>query len=75
MRRRPHWPQSRAGGCLLWILILIALLIVLSVMFGGFQKGSKSGGMPAELSTCHNWQARALSADVLGHTGRWCHSA
>jgi hypothetical protein len=41
-RRRP---QSRAGGCLLLVLLLIVVLIILSVMFGGFQKGTKSGGL------------------------------
>ena len=43
--RRRRWPRSRAGGCLLWVLLLIVVLIVLSVMFGGFQKGTKSGGL------------------------------
>ncbi|MBV9382927.1 MAG: hypothetical protein JOY82_25190 [Streptosporangiaceae bacterium] len=40
-RRGEGRPRSRAAGCLLWILLLIALLIVLSVLFGGFQKGTK----------------------------------
>lgn len=48
-RRGRRWPQSRAMGCLLWILILIAVLIVLSLLFGGFQKGTKAlpGGVAA----------------------------
>jgi hypothetical protein len=33
-------------GCLLWILILIVVLIVLSLLFGGFQKGTKALGVP-----------------------------
>ncbi|HEY7147351.1 MAG TPA: hypothetical protein VH637_24140 [Streptosporangiaceae bacterium] len=41
-RRRP---RSRASGCLLWILGLIIILIILSVLFGGFQKGTKVGGL------------------------------
>jgi len=43
-RRRWGWPRSRAGGCLL----LVLLVIVLSVLFGGFQKGTKvnSGLVP-----------------------------
>lgn len=41
-RPRRRWPQSRAVGCLLWILILIVVLIVLSLLFGGFQKGTKA---------------------------------
>ncbi len=51
-RSRSRWPQSRAGGCLLWIVLLIALLIVLSVLFGGFQKGTKSGGFGPLCATC-----------------------
>ena len=43
--RRRRWPRSRAGGCLLWIVALIVILIVLSVLFGGFQKGTKEGGL------------------------------
>jgi hypothetical protein len=44
-RERRRWPRSRAGGCLLWIVLLIVILIILSVMFGGFQKGTKSNGL------------------------------
>jgi hypothetical protein len=29
----------------MWILLLIVVLIVLSVLFGGFQKGTKAHGM------------------------------
>jgi hypothetical protein len=43
--RRRRWPRSRAGGCLLWIVLLIVILIVLSVLFGGFQKGTKAGSL------------------------------
>jgi hypothetical protein len=46
MARRRVWrPKSRAGGCLMWIILLILLLIVLSVLFGGFQKGTKVNGL------------------------------
>jgi hypothetical protein len=31
-------------GCLLWILTLLLMLLVLSILFGGFQRGSKVGG-------------------------------
>ena len=27
----------------MWILLLIVVLVVLALMFGGFQKGTKSG--------------------------------
>jgi hypothetical protein len=49
-RRRSgrRWrPRTRAGGCLLWILVVIIVLIVLSLLFGGFQKGTKAGGLGA----------------------------
>ena len=38
--------RSRLAGCLLWILALIALLIILSLLFGGFRKGTKTGMGP-----------------------------
>jgi hypothetical protein len=48
-RRRPartrRWrPRRRATGCLLWIVGLIVVLIILSLMFGGFRIGTKAGG-------------------------------
>jgi hypothetical protein len=42
LRRRERRPRSRLVGCLLWILALIVLLIVLSLLFGGFRKGTKA---------------------------------
>ncbi len=41
-RQEPVRRRSRARGCLLWILALILILIVLSLLFGGFQKGTKA---------------------------------
>jgi len=38
-RRRP-----RLTGCLLWLVILVIVLVVLSLLFGGFRKGTKVGG-------------------------------
>lgn len=38
---------SRPVGCLIWLIALIVLLIVLSVLFGGFQKGTKVNGAAA----------------------------
>ncbi len=29
----------------MWVVLLILILIVLSVMFGGFQKGTKAGSL------------------------------
>ncbi|HEY7429122.1 MAG TPA: hypothetical protein VH641_00145 [Streptosporangiaceae bacterium] len=40
---RPQRQRSRLSGCLLWALILLAVLVVLSLMFGSFQKGTKEG--------------------------------
>jgi hypothetical protein len=31
------------AGCLIWLLALVVLLLLLSVLFGGFQKGTKAG--------------------------------
>ena len=65
VRRRGRRPRQgrrriRPFGCLLFILGLIILLLILSLMFGGFQKGTKVGlGAPA-------WPAvtsTALNAD------------
>ena len=44
-RWRRVWPRSRAGRWLLWLLVLIVVLIILSQLFGGFQKGTKVGGL------------------------------
>ena len=44
-RPRPR-SRSRLAGCLVWILALIALLIILSLLFGGFRKGTKAAGYP-----------------------------
>ena len=43
--RRRRWPRSRAAGCLLWVVLLIVLLIMLSVRFGAFQKGTQVKGL------------------------------
>ena len=37
--------RRRATGCLLWILAVIIVLVILSLLFGGFQKGTKAGGL------------------------------
>jgi hypothetical protein len=40
-------PRSRAVGCLLWVVLLIVILIVLALAFGGFQKGTKYSALGA----------------------------
>ncbi len=30
----------------MWLLLLIVVLVVLAVLFGGFQKGTNSGSLP-----------------------------
>jgi hypothetical protein len=42
-------PRSRTGRVLLWILLIAAALIALSVLFGGFQKGTRESGLGAPL--------------------------
>ena len=36
--------RRRLTGCLFWILALVLVLLVLSLLFGGFNKGTKVGG-------------------------------
>lgn len=62
------WPRSRAGRWLLWLLILIVLLIILSQLFGGFQKGTKVGGLgfiPGTPTPVANPAANAAAASVV----------
>lgn len=55
--------MSRPVGCLVWLVILILVLIVAALMFGGFQKGTKVSGQPMlgaqhlagpNLALCHD---------------------
>jgi hypothetical protein len=39
----PRRRMSRPVGCLVWLIALLVLLIVLSLLFGGFQRGTKVG--------------------------------
>jgi hypothetical protein len=43
------------------VLLLIVVLIILSLMFGGFQKGTKSGGLAPLRATCTSAPARPVS--------------
>jgi len=40
----PRRSPRRLTGCLLWIVGLIIVLVILSLLFGGFQKGTRVGG-------------------------------
>ena len=52
-RGRGGGRRSRAKGCLLVVLLLFVVLLVLSLMFGGFTKGTKSGslGLVSQMTT------------------------
>jgi ABC-type Fe3+ transport system permease subunit len=45
-----QWPwrrrrrNRRIMGCFLWILTLLLVLLVLSILFGGFQRGTRADG-------------------------------
>jgi hypothetical protein len=54
--RRRWRPRSRARGCLTLILVIVAVLVVLALMFGGFQKGTKSNG-EARFGTSYSAQS------------------
>ena len=41
--------MSRPVGCLLWLVVLLVILIVAAVLFGGFQTGTKATGAPVLL--------------------------
>jgi hypothetical protein len=65
--RRQH-RRRRTVGCMLWILTLLAVLLVLSLLFGGFERGHKAGGIrppgpvPAQLAP----HRTVVTAVVLG---------
>jgi hypothetical protein len=42
-RQRPFRPGL--GGCLLWFLIVIAVLLVVALFVGGFRKGTTSSSL------------------------------
>ena len=39
------FPIRLARPCLLWFLILVAMLLVLALFFGGFRKGTQTSGL------------------------------
>jgi len=38
----PRWRTRGPAGCLLWIVVLALVVLLLSVLFGGFQRGTKA---------------------------------
>jgi hypothetical protein len=42
-RGEPWTPRSRAMGCVIWLLAVVVVLLLLSLLFGGFQTGTKVG--------------------------------
>jgi hypothetical protein len=59
--------RRRLTGCLLWLVTLLLVLLVLSLLFGGFRKGARTGGgqartVPAALLRPAPAQAAANSA-------------
>jgi ABC-type transporter Mla maintaining outer membrane lipid asymmetry permease subunit MlaE len=43
--RREGRRTPRLVGCLIWLIALVVILIVLSLLFGGFTKGTKVSGV------------------------------
>jgi ABC-type transporter Mla maintaining outer membrane lipid asymmetry permease subunit MlaE len=59
----PRWYGRREGrrmprlvGCLIWLIALIVILTVVSLLFGGFTKGTKvsGAGPPAPLAAARH---------------------
>jgi hypothetical protein len=61
-----RWRPAGPAGCLLWVVMLVLILLVLSVLLGGFQLGTKSAPVPrlpaqrvapaAKVSTDSRWR-------------------
>lgn len=52
--RRTRYRRRSLSGCLLWILIVIGILVILSLMFGAFQKGTRVSGTPTLVPAFHS---------------------
>jgi hypothetical protein len=66
LRSRPRRPRMRLGGCLLWLLGLLIVLVILALLFGGFQKGTKVNGTGPPGSTAAAGQLRYLTRAAPG---------
>jgi hypothetical protein len=36
--------RSRPAGCMIWVIAIVIVLLVLSILFGGFHQGTKASG-------------------------------
>ncbi len=43
--RREGPRRPRLIGCLIWLIAIVVILIVMSLLFGGFTKGTKVSGL------------------------------
>ena len=43
--RREGRRTPRLVGCLIWLIAILVILIVMSLLFGGFTKGTKVSGL------------------------------
>ncbi len=50
---RPQSRGRRLSGCLLWALIVVGILVILSLMFGTFQKGTRVSGTATPVPAFH----------------------
>jgi ABC-type Fe3+ transport system permease subunit len=67
-RRRSR--RRRALGCLLWVVTLLFVLLVLSVLFGGFQRGARTGaGQPHGVQP-YDVQPHVVSAALVRYATR-----
>ena len=60
-RFRWRRPRSRTAGCLIWLLAVVVILLLLSLIFGGFQNGTKTGS-----GTAHRLQPAAQERALGG---------
>jgi hypothetical protein len=70
--RRGRTRRGRRAGCLLWVVILLVVLVVLSLLFGGFQMGTKAGGDGCPRTQAGDRQPAApgqLTVTAAGVTG------